>query len=76
MGSTVKSIRVREELWERLHRLSREESKPLTQLLNEALEKYLAEKSGRKAAEKVRNLPVLSLGGEPVTREEIYEDRD
>jgi predicted DNA-binding protein len=75
MGSTVKSIRVEEELWDSLHRLSKEEDRPLTQLLNEALERYLAEKSGRKAAEKARNLPALSLGGEPVTREEIYEDR-
>jgi len=75
MGNTVKSIRVKEELWESLHRLSKEENRPLTQLLNEALERYLAEKSGKKAAEKIRNLPTLSLGEEPLTREEIYEDR-
>jgi len=75
MSSTVKSIRIKEELWEGLHRLSKEENKPLTQLFNEALERYLAEARGKKAAEKIRNLPTLSLGEEPLTREEIYEDR-
>ena len=75
MGSTVKSIRIKDELWEGLHRLSKEENKPLTQLFNEALERYLAEKSGKKAAQKIRKLPALSLGKESCTREEIYEDR-
>ncbi len=75
MGSTVKSVRVREDLWERLRKLSQESSKPLSQLLNEALERYLGEVDGKRAAEKIRNLPELSLGGKPLTREELYEDR-
>ncbi len=72
MGSIVKSVRVRKELWERLRRLSRERNKPLSQLLNEALESYLSEMEGGKAAERLRSLPRLSLGGKPLTREELY----
>lgn len=75
MGTVVKSVRVREEIWENFRRLSKEENRSLAQLLNEALEKYLAEKGGRRAAEKIRRLPKLSLGKEPLIREEIYEGR-
>ena len=48
MRTVVKSIRVKEEIWEALYRLSKEENKSLTQLLNEALEKYLTEKIRKK----------------------------
>ncbi len=75
MSTIVKSIRVREEIWETLRRLSKEENRPLTQLLDEALESYLAEKIRKKAVKKILNLPKLSLGKEPITREEIYEGR-
>jgi len=75
MGMVVKSVRVKEEIWENFRRLSKEENRPLAQLLNEALEKYLIEKGGKKAAEKIRRLPELSLGNEPFSREEIYEGR-
>jgi len=75
MGTVVKSVRVREELWESFRRISKEENRPLSQLINEALERYLAEKSGKIAAERIRRLPELSLGVEPLTREEIYEGR-
>ncbi len=75
MRTVVKSIRVKEEIWEALYRLSKEENKSLTQLLNEALEKYLAEKIRKRAIEKMQKLPKLSLGNKPLTREEIYEGR-
>ena len=75
MGTVVKSIRVKEEIWECFRRISKEENRPLSQLINEALEKYLAEKAGKMAAEKILKLPELSLGPEPLTREEIYEGR-
>ena len=75
MRTVVKSVRVKEEIWEALHRLGKEENKSLTQLLNEALEKYLTEKIRKKAIEKMQKLPKLSLGNKPLTREEIYEDR-
>ena len=48
MRTVVKSVRVKEEIWEALHRLGKEENKSLTQLLNEALEKYLTEKIRKK----------------------------
>lgn len=75
MSTIVKSIRVKEEIWETLRRLSKEENRPLTQLLDEALEKYLVEKIKKRAAEKIRKLPRLSLGKDTITREEIYEGR-
>jgi len=71
----VKSIRVKEEVWEILRQLSKEKNKPLTHILEEALEKYIEEIFRKRAVEKLRNLPNLSLGKEIFTREEIYEDR-
>ncbi len=49
MSTIVKSIRVKEEIWETLRRVSKEENKPLTQLLDEALEGYLGEKIKKKS---------------------------
>ncbi len=74
MESVVKSVRVREDLWEGLRKLSRKKNRPLSQLLNEALERYLGETDVEEAVEKIRSLPELSLGEEPLTREELYED--
>ncbi len=75
MSTVVKSIRVKEEIWESLRRLSKEENKPLAHLLNEALERYLADKIRKRGAEKIQKLPRLSLGKDTITREEIYEGR-
>lgn len=75
MSTVVKSIRVKEEIWESLRKLSKEENRPLTQLLNEALEKYLADKIRKRGAEEMQKLPSLSLGKDTITREEIYEGR-
>lgn len=71
----MKSIRVKEEVWEILRQLSKEKNKSLTHILEEALEKYIEEIFRKRAVEKLRNLPNLSLGKEIFTQEEIYEDR-
>ncbi|MDL1957724.1 MAG: hypothetical protein LWW95_11870 [Candidatus Desulfofervidus auxilii] len=71
----MKSIRVKEEVWEILRQLSKEKNKSLTHILEGALEKYIEEIFRKRAVEKLRNLPNLSLGKEIFTQEEIYEDR-
>lgn len=75
MATVVKSVRLKEEIWETLRRLSKEEGRPLSHLLNEAIEEYVAERTKQKAVERLRKLPRLSLGGKPLSREEIYDGR-
>lgn len=45
MRTVVKSVRVKEEIWEALHRLGKEENKSLTQLLNEGIRKIFIRKN-------------------------------
>ena len=71
----VKSIRIREDLWDNVRTLSKEQQKYISDIIEESLEKYLAEQSGEKAMETLKRLPALSLGGETLTRKDIYEGR-
>ncbi len=71
----VKSIRIREDLWENVRALSKEQDRYISDIIEESLEKYLAEQCSEKAVETLKRLPALSLGGETVTRKEIYEGR-
>ncbi|OAQ20218.1 ribbon-helix-helix domain-containing protein [Thermosulfurimonas dismutans] len=75
MGTVVKSIRVEEELWEAIKDLSREEKKPISRIVAEAIQKYLEERRIKGKIKAIRELPRLSLGGEPFRREDLYEDR-
>ena len=71
----VKSIRIKEELWENLRALSKEDSKHISDIVEESIEEHLAKRNKAKAIEKLQQLPGLSLGGKPVSREDIYEGR-
>lgn len=75
MERVVKSIRIREEIWELVRQISKEQNKPIAYILEDALEKYISEIFKEKAVKKLQSLPTLHLGEEPFTREEIYEDR-
>ncbi len=68
----VKSIRIREDLWERVRALSKEQNRYISDIIEESLEKYLAKQVSNKAAKTLKSLPSLSLGGKTVTREDIY----
>ncbi len=71
----VKSIRIKEELWENLRALSKEDGKHISDIVEESIKEYLAKRNMAQAIEKLQQLPGLSLGGEPISREDIYEDR-
>ncbi len=75
MERVVKSIRIKEEVWEALRQISKERNEPITYILEEALEKYLTEVFRKKAVKKLQDLPSLHLGKKAFTREEVYEDR-
>lgn len=73
--NTVRTIRIEENTWNEIKKLSKEENKTITAILNEALEKYISEKTRKKAVRSLENIPELSLGGKAFSREEAYEDR-
>lgn len=76
MASTiVKTIRIRQDLWQAIEEVSKREKKNLTQVIKEALESYISEKSKKEAVEIIENLPTFSLDKKPFNREEVYEDR-
>ena len=75
MMRVVKSIRIREDLWESVRTLSKEQNRYISDIIEESLEKYLAQQVGNKAVETLKSLPSLSLGGKTVSREHIYEGR-
>jgi len=71
----VKSIWIREDLWESVRTLSKKQHRYISDIIEESLEKYLAEQVGNKAVETLKSLPSLSLGGKTVTAKDIYECR-
>ena len=71
----VRSIRIKENLWEVLRTFSRESGKPISHIIEESAEEYLGKRRKFKAVETLQQLPNLSLGGKTVSRKEIYEGR-
>ena len=71
----VRSIRIKENLWEVLRTFSRESGKPISHIIEESAEEYLGKRGKFKAVETLQQLPNLSLGGKTVSRKEIYEGR-
>ena len=67
----VKSIWIREDLWESVRTLSKKQHRYISDIIEESLEKYLAEQVGNKPLETLKSLPRLSLGGKTVTGEDI-----
>jgi len=71
----VKSIRIKENVWEVLRTFSRENGKPISHIIEESAEEYLGKRGKFKAVEALKSMPNLSLGGKTVSRKEIYEGR-
>jgi len=71
----VKSVRVKEDLWEGIRAFSKESGKNISNIVEESVEEYLGKRTKFKAVEKLQQMPGISLGGKPVSRKEIYEGR-
>ena len=71
----VKSIRIKENVWETLHIFSRESGKPVSHIIEESVEEYLGKRNKFKAVDTLQQMQSLSLGGKTVSRKEIYAGR-